>query len=93
MTELLRTRATVVWGVLVLATLVSVWLGTDHGFSGSDGKMLGASIALVVAFVKIRYIGLDFMELRAAPLVLRLAFEVWCVAAGAVVLVLFLTGG
>lgn len=93
MNELLRTRATVVWGALVLATLVSVWLGADHGQAGPDGRTFGVAAALVVAFVKIRFIGLDFMELRAAPLVLRLAFEVWCAAAGTVVLLLFLAGG
>lgn len=89
----LRARVTAVWAALVLATLVSFWLGTDHGFSGAEGVRIGTSIVLVIAFVKIRYVGLDFMELRHAPLVLRLVFEAWCAAVAVMVVILFLAGG
>ena len=82
MTTLLRARSTVVWAVLVVATLVSWAVGSDHG-TGS----LVAVIVLGVALVKVRFVGLDFMELRNAPLALRAAFEgyclaLWCVLAG-----------
>ena len=30
-----------------------------------------------VAFVKVRLVGLDYMELRAAPVLLRYLFEAW----------------
>lgn len=71
-----------VWAVLVVATLVSWAVGSDHG-TGS----LVAVIVLGVALVKVRFVGLDFMELRNAPLALRAAFEgyclaLWCVLAG-----------
>ena len=33
---------------------------------------------LVIAFVKIRFIGLYFMELRDAPPALRAVFEIYC---------------
>jgi hypothetical protein len=33
---------------------------------------------LAIAAIKIRLVGLDFMELRGAPMPLRLAFECYC---------------
>ena len=72
---LLRNRISVVWGVLICATLLSWWLGAGHGMS----SRLGASAAvLVVAMIKIRLVGLYFMELRHAPLPLRSIFESYC---------------
>ncbi|WP_036725509.1 cytochrome C oxidase subunit IV family protein [Patulibacter minatonensis] len=91
-TKLLTPRILVVWGVLVLATVVSWYLGTDHGFSSKDGQSVATSIVLVVAFVKIRFIGSDFMELRHAPAGLRRAFDAWVVVV-CLTLVGFYLGG
>jgi hypothetical protein len=50
-------------------------------------------VALIaVAFVKVRLVGLYFMELRAAPLALRVVFEGWVVATGGVLVGLYLSG-
>jgi heme/copper-type cytochrome/quinol oxidase subunit 4 len=76
MTGLLRTRATPIWVLLVAATLLSFWLGTDHGLPTAEARTI---VILVVAFVKIRFVGLYFMELRDAPIVLRSIFEGYCV--------------
>ncbi|WP_075296865.1 MULTISPECIES: cytochrome C oxidase subunit IV family protein [unclassified Pseudonocardia] len=86
---MIRNRETVVWGALVLATLVSFGAGADHGVAGATGVVL----ALVIGFVKVRYVGLEFMELRSAPPALRLVFEAWCVGVCGMVVVLYLTGG
>jgi hypothetical protein len=45
------------------------------------------AVVLGVAVIKVRFVGLDFMELRNAPVLLRAAFEgycvaLWCVLAG-----------
>jgi len=85
--DLLRSPISVVWAVLVGATLGSWWLGTDHGLSSHD---VVGSLLLLLAFVKVRFIGLYFMELRHAPTPLRLLFEVWCAAACGVVVGMFL---
>ena len=45
---LLRNRISVVWGVLIAATLLSWWLGTGHGF---DSVVTASVSILVVAFV------------------------------------------
>jgi len=74
--SLLRDRFTIVWVLLVAATVVSFWVGTEHGISSDTDRAL---IVLIIAFVKVRYVGLYFMDLRAAPPVLRGMFEAYCV--------------
>jgi Prokaryotic Cytochrome C oxidase subunit IV len=91
-TIVVLTRATVVWAVLVAATGTSLFLGTNHGLSSHDAKTIGTSIIFVIAFVKIRFVGMDFMELRDAPRALRLAFHAWIVLVGGGVIVLYLHG-
>ena len=44
---------------------------------------------LVIAFIKVRFVGLEFMELRQAPLPLRLIFELWLILACATLLILY----
>jgi len=92
MISLLRSPITAVWSILILATLLSWWLGTDHGL-GSGADHTGATLAiLVVAFVKVRCVGLYFMELRDAPLPLRLAFEAYVAVVCGGVIGLYLSG-
>ena len=72
------TRLTVVWLVLVAATLLSWYFGAGHGIGSSP---TATALVLVIAFAKVRLIGLDFMELRAAPIWLRAtsrATAPWC---------------
>ena len=71
-----RTRVAAVWLVLVAATLLS-W----ESARSTDDYRLASSAVLLIAFLKARLIGLEFMELRAAPLQLRLIFEGWAVIA------------
>ena len=61
---------------LVLATCVTWWLGSDSTLA-SRGFELAATLSILIAFVKIFYIGADFMELRAAPVILRTVFLTW----------------
>jgi hypothetical protein len=77
---LLRTRTTAVWLLLTAATLLTWSLGTDHGLGMSHGHTLTAVVILVIAIVKIRFIGMYFMELRHSPPALRAVFEIYCAA-------------
>jgi heme/copper-type cytochrome/quinol oxidase subunit 4 len=72
---LLRGPFVIVWVGLIAATLISFWLGTDHGISSVEARSI---LIFVVAFVKIRFVGLYFMELKDAPLALRGIFEGYC---------------
>lgn len=83
--QFVRNRAGVSWLLLVAATLASWLVGADHG-TGS----LVAVLVLAIAAVKIRLVGLDFMELRHAPVPLRAAFEIYCLTLWAVLSGLFL---
>lgn len=87
LTALLRSRVSLVWLVLIAATLLSWKVGTDHGVHAH----LATTIVLLVAFVKVRLVGLYFMELRGAPLALRLIFEGYCLVVCTVLIIMYLT--
>lgn len=85
MRGLLSKRVTWVWLALIAATLISFRLVTDHP-TGAASVSVGVAIA--VGFVKVRYVGLEFMELRSAPRALRRAFEAWVLVVGTTLVVL-----
>ncbi len=70
---------------MVAATLVS-W-GFGHG-RGLDPQAAGIAV-IIIAFVKIRYVILDFMELRTAPLGMRMAAEAWCIVVCSALVLLY----
>ena len=71
----------------MLATVVSWWLGTSHGV---DDPTIASVAVLVIAVVKVRCVGLWFMDLRNAPTALRAAFEAYCLALLAALVGLYL---
>ncbi|HZZ51697.1 MAG TPA: cytochrome C oxidase subunit IV family protein [Pseudonocardia sp.] len=73
--RLLRERVTIVWLFLIVATCTSTWLLSKNAFSPAVAVV---GIFLIAA-VKIRFVMLDFMELRTAPIPVRVAFEAWIV--------------
>ncbi|WP_179472555.1 cytochrome C oxidase subunit IV family protein [Mycolicibacterium vinylchloridicum] len=85
MLQLMRNRAGVSWLILVTLTLASFAVGADH----STGSLIAVGV-LAIAAVKVRLVGLDFMELRHAPIPLRAIFEVYCVALWALLSGLYL---
>ncbi len=89
MTTLLRTRTTLIWFILVAATFLSWEMG--HGIGLHDIHQASAAI-IVVAFVKVRFVILDFMEIRHAPIWMRIVGETWCVVVCSVLVVLYLRG-
>ena len=74
----ITTRITVIWVGLIVATGLSYQFG--HGLGFGEQYQYATAAILIISFVKIRFVFLDFMELRTAPLPLRLAFEVWAVS-------------
>ncbi|WP_418001878.1 cytochrome C oxidase subunit IV family protein [Mycobacterium sp. PDNC021] len=75
MTKHIPLRAAISWSIIVVATVASFVVGHQHG--------AGSAIALTlmgIAAAKARLIGLDFMEVRHAPVGLRAGFEIYCVA-------------
>lgn len=86
--RLIRRPATIVWLILVAATLTSSWLGEGHG-----ARRVATVAVIIVALVKVFLVGQYFMELRRAPLALRLAFGGWVVVIGATLVGLYLHAG
>ena len=87
MIQLFKSRSAAVWLLLVVVTLCSWESAVMAG-----GQRIAATWVLLLAFFKVRLIGLEFMELRSAPLPLRIAFEVWVVGVCAVLLGLYWQG-
>jgi hypothetical protein len=84
---LLRGPFMVVWFILIAATLLVWYLGAEQGVHNTH---LATVLILIVAFIKWRFVGLYFMELRDAPVPLRLIFEAHCATVCAVVLGVYL---
>jgi hypothetical protein len=68
-------RALVVWLVLVGATIVSWTVGVNHGID----YRLSTALVLVITFVKVNLVGMNFMELREAVLPLRVILNAFCI--------------
>ena len=70
-----RERITAVWLSLMALTVVTTW--------GLSKDLFSPAVAVVgtflIAGVKVRYVMLDFMELRCAPTGARIFFQVWIV--------------
>lgn len=87
--SLIRHPATLVWTLLMLATGISWWMGAGgSAFFVPDIKILTA-ILIIIAFIKVRFVMGYFMEVRHAPLALRLACDVWIVGVGGAMIALY----
>ena len=84
-------RPITIWALLAAATIGALLLGTSHGAS-VDTAQTGTAAALAVGFVKARYIGLEFMEIRTAHPALRWIFEGWVAVIGVALITLYLAG-
>jgi len=89
MRSLVRTNASLVWFLLCGLTAVSWALGTYDGF-GASHHAQASLLILAVAIFKVRLVGLYFMELKAAPTVLRSLFEGYCLVLFGLLTAMFL---
>ncbi|KUI34257.1 hypothetical protein AU194_18105 [Mycobacterium sp. GA-2829] len=85
LTSLLRDRITVVWFILIAATLASWILGVGHNLPDN----YAAFSIIVIAFAKVHFVGQYFMELRHAPVGLKAVFGAWNVAVAALLIGLY----
>ena len=80
--SILRERVTLVWVGLMALTCLTTW--------GLSKDLFSPAVAVVgmflIAAVKVRYVMLDFMELRHAPTPVRIAFEAWPVVVTVMIL-------
>lgn len=86
----MKKRLLIVWVALVALTLGSFAIGIEQ----SERLAATATVVIIgVAMVKVRLIGLHFMDLRIAPRGLRVLFEGYVVAVFAALTVLALPLG
>jgi hypothetical protein len=79
-----------IWCVLAAITLASLESIHLKGWL-PDARFQGAGV-LILAFIKVRLIMLDFMEVRRAPIGLRIVIESWVIiACGGLIVLLFNT--
>jgi heme/copper-type cytochrome/quinol oxidase subunit 4 len=80
--SVLRERVTMVWLGLMMLTCVTTWGLSKDLFTPTVG-VVGI---FVIAAVKVTYVMLDFMELRDAPIPVRVAFQAWPLIVAAMIL-------
>lgn len=76
-----------IWLVLITATAATAVLGLEQAAGGATA--IGIAL-LTIAFVKMRLVGIHFMELGNAPVALRAIFEGYVLVTFTVLVVLFL---
>ncbi len=84
MADLIKSRITLVWALLVAVTCLS-W-GSTQGSGWLRDPRAASALVMVIAFLKVRYILLEFMETREAPLWLRTVGEAWVVGVCAAII-------
>ena len=78
-----RSRTSLVWLLLVLATFVSFEsMVIGHGRAAR-------TIVLVITFTKVIFVGREFIELRHAPVWMLWMFQTWAVVVCIALVVLF----
>ena len=80
-------RNLAIWALLVAATCGSGILGT-HSPARTSG-LLPIAIILFIAITKVRFVMMEFMEIRGAPLALRTIGTAWLAGAFMILLGLY----
>ena len=84
--ELLCKPVSIVWAALMLATCATTWLLSGNSVTPEVATM---TIVLIAA-LKVRFVIRHFMEVRRAPLALRLVCDGWLLAVTALIVTVYL---
>jgi hypothetical protein len=82
-------RTTAIWLILILASFLTWWLGTNDSRDQLSDRVMIAAV-VVIAFLKAYLVGMEFMEVRGAPAVLRGLLTGWVGLLAAAVTTLYL---
>lgn len=78
-------RISLTWLVLVVFTLTSWTFMENAAFGGAVAAAWNTGL-IVLAFGKVWLIGMEFMEIRRAPMPLLVLFHLWLIGAGGVLI-------
>ena len=84
--ELVRKPISIVWAALMLATCASTWLLSKNSVTPEVATLA----IMLIAAVKVRLVIRYFMEVRLAPLALRLICDTWLLAVTALIMTVYL---
>jgi Prokaryotic Cytochrome C oxidase subunit IV len=84
-------RLMVRWAILLALTLLS--FESAWGIGWLRDPNAGIALVILVAFLKVRIVILDFMEIREAPWALRGPLELWVLVIGGGILGLWYAAG
>ena len=84
--ELVRKPVSIVWAALMLATCASTWLLSKNSVTPEVATVT----IMFIAAVKVRLVIWHFMEVRRAPLALRLICDGWLLAVTALIATVYL---
>jgi hypothetical protein len=76
MRNLIFSKETAIWIVLMLISIFSWVVGINHGMLFERAFLESAAI-LILAFFKVRLVIIHFMEVGHAPTTLKLSCEAW----------------
>jgi hypothetical protein len=79
MAAFLRDRLVVVWLALLAVTLLSSMIGGADGLVRSGGGVLATVTVLAIAFGKVAAVMFTYMDVRGAPLALKLLCALWLI--------------
>lgn len=94
MISLLAKPVSAAWLLLMLATGLSWWLGLDQGVAADqqgDYRYISSGL-IIIAFIKVRIVIRYFMEVRQAPLALKLVCDAWVVLVCGTIIYLYWFG-
>ena len=89
MTALFRHTALYAWVLLVCLTCLAWWLSLDLTVDPDGAYKITTTSLFLLAFFKVRLVIMHFMEIRTAPLPLRLVFEAWVLIVCGIVISLY----
>jgi hypothetical protein len=69
-------RTTAIWLILIMASFLTWWLGTNDSRGQLSDRVMIAAV-VVIALLKAYLVGMEFMEVRGAPAVLRGLLTGW----------------
>ena len=87
----LRHAVTYIWALLIAATTVSWVLGAHHDLLVDSWRVATVGV-LIIAFAKVHFVGMHFMEVRHAPRALSWVFNGWVLGVCAIIIGLYLGG-
>ena len=94
MINLLLKPVSAAWLLLMLATCLSWWLGQDDALNSdqsSDYRLVSSGL-IIIAFIKVRIVIRYFMEVRQAPMALKLVCDAWVVLVCGAIIYLYWFG-